>query len=144
MTGFTYKLEEVDAIAEALQKNLEGRIVLLYGELGVGKTTLLKALLKKLGVQDQISSPTYALVHEYSSKNGPIFHFDCYRLKSSEDSEMLGFTEYLDSGNWVFIEWPEKVEFLLDQTYNILRLSRNADNTRTLNLKIERTIARPT
>ena len=144
MTGFTYKLDEVDAIAEALQKNLEGRIVLLYGELGVGKTTLLKALLKKLGVQDQISSPTYALVHEYSSKNGPIFHFDCYRLKSSEDSEMLGFTEYLDSGNWVFIEWPEKVEFLLDQTYNILRLSRNADNTRTLNLKIERTISRPT
>ncbi|WP_435579284.1 tRNA (adenosine(37)-N6)-threonylcarbamoyltransferase complex ATPase subunit type 1 TsaE [Gilvibacter sp.] len=144
MTGFTYKLEEVDAIAEALHCNLEGRIVLLYGELGVGKTTLLKALLKKLGVQDQISSPTYALVHEYSSKNGPIFHFDCYRLKSSEDAEMLGFTEYLDSGNWVFIEWPEKVEFLLDQTYNILRLSRNADNTRTLNLKIERTIARPT
>ena len=125
-------------MADALQKNIEGRIVLLYGALGVGKTTLLKAFLKKLGVQDQISSPTYALVHEYASKAGPIYHFDCYRLKAGEEAEMIGFTEYLDSGQWVFVEWPETVEHLMDQNHNILRLSRNADNTRTLNLFIER------
>lgn len=139
MTEITYKLEEVGVIARQLAPLLSGRIVLLYGELGVGKTTLLKALLKELGVEDQISSPTYALVHEYGTENGPIYHFDCYRLKSAEEAEMLGFTEYVDSENWVFIEWPEKVENLLFKEVNILRLSRNEDNTRTLNLKNEQT-----
>lgn len=134
MTEFTYKLEEVAAIARQLKPLLKGRVVLLYGELGVGKTTLLKALMKELGVQDQISSPTYALVHEYQTKNGPVFHLDLYRLITAEEAEMLGFTEYVDSENWVFIEWPEKVEQLLPQRVNILRLSRNSDNTRTLNL----------
>ena len=139
MTDFTYKLEDVEAIARQLQPLLKGRVVLLYGELGVGKTTLLKALMRELGVQDQISSPTYALVHEYSTQNGVIFHFDCYRLKTAEEAEMLGFTEYVDSGNWVFVEWPEKIAHLLLEKVNILRLSRNDDNTRTLNLKFEQT-----
>ena len=139
MTDFTYKLEDVEAIARQLQPLLKGRVVLLYGELGVGKTTLLKALMRELGVQDQISSPTYALVHEYSTQNGVIFHFDCYRLKTAEEAEMLGFTEYVDSGNWVFVEWPEKIAHLLVEKVNILRLSRNDDNTRTLNLKFEQT-----
>ena len=139
MTDFTYKLEDVEAIAKQLQPLLKGRVVLLYGELGVGKTTLLKALMRELGVQDQISSPTYALVHEYSTQNGVIFHFDCYRLKTAEEAEMLGFTEYVDSGSWVFVEWPEKIANLLVEKVNILRLSRNDDNTRTLNLKFEQT-----
>ena len=139
MTDFTYKLEDVEAIARQLQPLLKGRVVLLYGELGVGKTTLLKALMRELGVQDQISSPTYALVHEYSTQNGVIFHFDCYRLKTAEEAEMLGFTEYVDSGSWVFVEWPEKIANLLVEKVNILRLSRNDDNTRTLNLKFEQT-----
>lgn len=140
MTDITYKLEDVSVIAKQLHLLLQGRIVLLYGQLGVGKTTLLRALLKELGVQDQISSPSYGLVHEYSSFNGPVYHLDCYRLNSTEEAEMLGFNEYVDSGNWIFIEWPEKVEKLLDQKCNILRLNRNEDNTRTLNLKYEQTV----
>lgn len=135
MTEITYNLREIPEVVETIFPQLTSKIVLLYGELGVGKTTLLKALCEQLGTTDKISSPTFAIVHEYGSNQGPIYHLDCYRIESVEELENLGVSEYLDSGNWVFVEWPENIISLITENYVSLRVSRNADNTRTLNLE---------
>jgi len=135
MTEFTYKLGDLPDVVEAIIPQLNSKVVLLFGELGAGKTTLLKCICEQLGVTDKISSPTFAIVHEYMAKTGPIYHLDCYRIEAVEELENLRVTEYLESGNWVFVEWPEKLISLITENYVSLRVSRNADNTRTLNLK---------
>ncbi len=84
------------------------------GEMGAGKTTLIKAICDQLGVQDAMSSPTFSIVNEYSDKeNNSIYHFDFYRIKNEEEAREIGVEEYFYSGNYCFIEWPEKVEGLL-------------------------------
>jgi tRNA threonylcarbamoyladenosine biosynthesis protein TsaE len=88
-------------------------VVLLTGEMGAGKTTLMKALCKKLGAKDEVSSPTFSLVNEYKTASGKIYHFDLYRLKKASELPDMGFEEYLDSGQWCFIEWPQIAEPLL-------------------------------
>ena len=135
MTEFTYKLEQIGEVAAQLVLQLRSKKVLLYGDLGVGKTTLIKELLKQLGVTDTISSPTYGLVHEYHGKTGLVYHMDCYRLNSLEEAVNIGVEEYLESPDWLLIEWPERIKELIDNNYVSLRISRNADNTRTLNLE---------
>ena len=135
MKEITYKLRDLPDVVETIFPQLNSKLVLLFGELGVGKTTLLQALCEQLGTTDKISSPTFAIVHEYGSRNGPIYHLDCYRINTVEELENLGVSEYLDSGNWVFVEWPEKLISLITDNYVSLRLSRNANNTRTLNLE---------
>jgi tRNA threonylcarbamoyladenosine biosynthesis protein TsaE len=83
-------------------------IVLLRGELGAGKTTLAQMICEILGVEEQVTSPTYTLVNEYNTKvDHIIYHFDLYRLQKEEELEGIGFTEYIDSGNICLIEWPE-------------------------------------
>jgi tRNA threonylcarbamoyladenosine biosynthesis protein TsaE len=90
------------------------RLFAFFGRMGSGKTTFIKAICAELGVEDTISSPTYSIVNEYRMKDGTrIFHFDFYRIKSESEASDLGFEEYLDSGTWCFIEWPEKVSSLL-------------------------------
>ena len=135
MTEFTYNIEQIAQVASQVILQLRSNIVLLYGELGVGKTTLIKELLKQLGVKGTISSPTYGLIHEYEGPKGPIYHMDCYRLNSIEEAINIGLEEYLDSDDLLLIEWPEKVISLIDNKYVSLRVSRNADGTRTLNLE---------
>ena len=90
MTEFTYNIEQIAQVASQVILQLRSNIVLLYGELGVGKTTLIKELLKQLGVEGTISSPTYGIIHEYKGKNGPIYHMDCYRLNSIEEAINIG------------------------------------------------------
>ena len=91
-----------------LQSHAEARIFAFTGDLGAGKTTLIKALCKVLGVADQTSSPSFAIVNEYRTGAGdPLYHFDLYRLKAEEELEGIGFDEYVDSGARCFIEWPE-------------------------------------
>ncbi len=135
MTEITYKLRDLPDVVDTIFPQLDSKIVLLFGELGVGKTTLLQAICEQLGTTDKIRSPTFAIVHEYGSTNGPIYHLDCYRIDTVAALENLGVNEYLDSGNWVFVEWPEKLISLITDNYVSLRLSRNANNTRTLNLE---------
>lgn len=89
------------------------RIILFYGEMGAGKTTLIKEMCKILGAQDKGSSPTFSIVNEYQTPYAPVYHFDLYRLKNQEELFDIGFEEYLDSGNYCLIEWPEKAEGLL-------------------------------
>lgn len=97
------------------------RIFAFYGNMGVGKTTFIKAICQELGVSDTVSSPTFAIVNEYhSAKMGSVYHFDFYRIKNYTEAIDLGFEDYAYSGNLCFIEWPELIEEILpEETVNV-------------------------
>jgi tRNA threonylcarbamoyladenosine biosynthesis protein TsaE len=97
------------------------RIWLFYGEMGAGKTTLIKAICEVLGAAEPVTSPTFSIVNEYSAATGKIFHFDFYRLKNETEALDLGYEEYFYSGDYCLIEWPEKISGLLPEHY--LRIS---------------------
>lgn len=96
----------------------EERFFAFFGSMGVGKTTLIKELCKVLGSDDNVCSPTFAIVNEYRSGEGaPIYHFDFYRLKNIEEAYDIGYEEYFYSGNYCFTEWTEKIEDILPEKY---------------------------
>lgn len=114
----SYLVENLEAVPEVAKTFLAdfaaARIFAFHGELGAGKTTFIKALCAELGVSDAMSSPSFALVNEYHDANGkPVYHFDLYRLRSPEEAFDIGLEEYLYSGNYCFVEWPERAEGLL-------------------------------
>ncbi|MBL0339531.1 MAG: tRNA (adenosine(37)-N6)-threonylcarbamoyltransferase complex ATPase subunit type 1 TsaE [Bacteroidetes bacterium] len=97
-----------------LEDSKPHKLFLLFGEMGAGKTTLIKEFCKQLGVKDMVASPTYTLLNEYLSSDGfPIYHFDFYRLKSESEAFDLGYENYFYSGNYCFVEWPERITSLL-------------------------------
>jgi len=108
-------IEELDGAAtELLHYYPTEKIFAFYGEMGVGKTTFIKALCKKLGVKDNTSSPTFSIINEYHAARGEkIYHFDFYRIKNENELYDLGYEEYFYSNNYCFIEWPEKIENML-------------------------------
>lgn len=106
----TYDLTQVDDVADSILKHAENKIILFHGELGAGKTTLIKSLVSKLGSEDTVSSPTFSIVNEYATTdNNVILHFDLYRLNSEEEAYDIGIEEYLERDCWKFIEWPERI-----------------------------------
>jgi len=112
------------------------RVFALHGELGAGKTTLIKGFCAALGVKDQASSPSFAIVNEYRAASGePLYHFDLYRLKDAGELEGIGFTEYVDSGHYCFIEWPELAEALLPEGVVHVRIAEQADGTRVIRVE---------
>ena len=110
----TYELSEIDSIAKLLLSKVKSKTLLFYGEMGAGKTTLIKALIKALGSEDIVSSPTFSLVNEYHTDQGKVFHFDFYRIEDETEVLDMGFEDYLDSDSWKLIEWPQKIENLLE------------------------------
>jgi len=111
----------------------DSKIILFYGEMGAGKTRLIKEICKQLGVTDTMSSPTFSVVNEYNtSGNKIIYHFDLYRIKNIEECFDLGMEEYLYSDNYCFIEWPEIVLPLLPEKYYSLFIKTGKDNTRSI------------
>lgn len=131
----TYQLSDLSVVAEQILDTAASKILLFYGEMGSGKTTLIKELAKQLGVEDVTSSPTFSLVNEYHSKNGEIvYHFDFYRIEDEEEAYDMGIEEYFDSDAWCFIEWPENVENLLPLESVVIKLTINPDNTRTIQI----------
>ncbi|MCL4147156.1 UNVERIFIED_CONTAM: hypothetical protein GTU68_060851 [Idotea baltica] len=101
--------------------------------MGVGKTTLIKEIVKQLNVDDVVSSPTFSLVNEYQSKHGEaIYHFDFYRINDEEEALDMGVEEYLYSNNWCLIEWPENIKNLLPLNASKISLSVNDDGSRSL------------
>jgi len=130
----TYIIEDLPQVANAVLNNTEHKTILFYGEMGVGKTTLIKELAKKIGVTDTLSSPTFSIVNEYSLYNDKLNHFDCYRLKDIYEAMDIGIEEYLDSGNWNLIEWPEKITSILPESKTEIKLIKNINGSRTLNL----------
>lgn len=95
------------------------RVFLFTAAMGSGKTTFIKSVCRYLGVRDVMSSPTYSIVNEYNMNSGKVFHFDLYRLRSSQELVELGFEEYLFSGNYVFIEWPELALPFIESAVNV-------------------------
>ena len=110
---------ELSAVAEdLLRKHANERVFGFYGEMGAGKTTLIKEICCQLGVTATTSSPTFAIVNEYFTEEGePVYHFDFYRIDSIDEAVKIGFDDYLYSGNYCFIEWTEKVEEMLPDDY---------------------------
>ena len=103
-----FTLDEIEEIAKSLINEINDvNLILLKGELGSGKTTLIKSILKNLGVKENITSPTFSIVNQYLISNRLINHFDLYRIKSLTELDVIGFDEYLESGAVCFIEWPE-------------------------------------
>lgn len=109
-----FLLSEVPIIAKEVIKNSTSKIILFHGDMGVGKTTLIKEICKTLGTEDLISSPTFSIVNEYKTSNDEtIFHFDFYRIDNEEEAYNIGVEDYFDSNHWCLIEWPSVVENLL-------------------------------
>lgn len=109
------------------------RVVLFYGEMGVGKTTLIKQLCKQLGVEEETTSPTFSIVNEYLSNEGSsIYHFDFYRIEEEAEVFDLGYEDYFYSGNYCFIEWPEKIPNLLPKDTVTLKIELGENNERII------------
>ena len=109
-----YSLEDLSIIASEVISSTKNKTLLFYGQMGVGKTTLIKEICKQLEVLDNISSPTFSLVNEYHTKNkGKVFHFDFYRIEDENEALDIGIEEYFDNNAWCLVEWPENIENLL-------------------------------
>ncbi|MGS2760853.1 tRNA (adenosine(37)-N6)-threonylcarbamoyltransferase complex ATPase subunit type 1 TsaE [Sinomicrobium sp. M5D2P9] len=133
MKKINYTLEETDAVARQLLDEVPDKTLLFYGDMGVGKTTLIKSLAYHLGVNDVTGSPTFGLVNEYEGReNTRIYHFDFYRIKDEDEALDMGIEDYLYADAWIFIEWPEKIEGLLPENAVAVYLKRNTDGSREL------------
>lgn len=109
----------------------EERVFAFYGSMGAGKTTFIKAICHELGSEDYVTSPTFALINEYTTKNSSvIYHFDFYRIKKIEEAFDLGYEDYVYSGNYCFIEWPEMIEQLLPAGIVEVRISEGENGVR--------------
>lgn len=122
----TYQLSEIADFAVKII-SLNKKVVLFYGEIGSGKTTLIKELCQLLGSKSQFSSPTFQIVNEYVYAGGLIYHFDLYRLNSVTELENLGFDDYLFSGNYCLIEWPQLAEELINSDFIKIKLRTEGD-----------------
>ncbi len=131
----TFSLEEINTVAEQIIAQNPNKVILFHGEMGVGKTTLIKQLCKKLGVLEATSSPTFSLVNEYQTKdNHIVYHFDFYRLKQEMEALDMGADDYLYSGNWCFIEWAEKIPNLIPEEHSVITIELLPENKRLLRL----------
>ena len=128
-------LNSIDAAAAQFVENMGGRrIFAFYGKMGAGKTTFIRAVCRKLGVEEEVTSPSFAIVNEYKSETSgrSIFHFDFYRIKRIEEVYDLGYEDYFYGGGLNFLEWPELVEPLLpDETVRV-EIAEDADGGRTV------------
>lgn len=130
-----YNLEDVESIAKQILKSATSKTILFEGEMGVGKTTLIKTLVKLLGSIDNVSSPTFSLVNEYKGQNDTIYHFDLYRIEDETELYDFGIDTYLYSNNYVLVEWPELLKPLIQDNYSIIRIKLSENSTRNLTIE---------
>ena len=132
-------LDELNLVAEALINlfNQDYRIVLLKGEMGAGKTTLVKALCQQMGVMDPVTSPTFSLVQEYRSPSfGQLYHMDFYRLNKPDELIQVGVEEYIESGNICLVEWPDIAKTYFNIPYIDVEVSVEPDNIRNFKITV--------
>jgi tRNA threonylcarbamoyladenosine biosynthesis protein TsaE len=133
---FIFSLNEIESVAQKVLDTKPNEVILFHGEMGAGKTTFIKALVKKLGVTGSTSSPTFSLVNEYEAANNQlVYHFDFYRLKKEIEALDMGVDEYLYSGNWCFIEWAENIPNLIPELHSIITIKALPDGKRILELR---------
>ncbi|MDR2848668.1 MAG: tRNA (adenosine(37)-N6)-threonylcarbamoyltransferase complex ATPase subunit type 1 TsaE [Bacteroidales bacterium] len=134
MNLIEFALPEIATAAQQFLQATDGqKCFAFYGAMGAGKTTFIKAVCEALGVQQTVTSPTFALINEYDAgKNGLIYHFDFYRINKPEDVFDFGCEEYFASGNYCFAEWAEKAEIALPQDVCRLKIEEIADGRRKL------------
>ena len=131
-----YSLEDLSIIASEIILLAKSKTLLFYGQMGVGKTTLIKEICKILKVQDSISSPTFSLVNEYQTSNkDKVFHFDFYRITNDEEALDMGIEEYFYNNDWCLIEWPKNIENLLPLEAVEIHLTILDDGKRNIQLK---------
>ncbi len=127
-----FELNQLEKASLELKKNINHNVVLICGEMGAGKTTLIKELLSLMSVIDNVSSPTFSIINEYSTdKNEIIYHMDLYRIEDISELDNIGFFEYLESGKTCLIEWGEMIEEMIDSEYNKFTIARE-DNLRII------------
>ncbi len=136
----TITIKDLDHIEDAAREFIgemgDDTVFAFYGKMGAGKTTFIKALCKLLGVEDEVNSPTFAIINEYRSQTTAelIYHFDFYRIKKLEEVYDLGYEDYFYSGALCFIEWPELVEELLPSDAKKVTITENSDGSRMITL----------
>lgn len=131
---WNYKQEELPEIAKHVLLNSKSKVLLFYGAMGVGKTTLIKEICKQLGITELAGSPTFSIVNEYEATDGLIYHFDFYRIDDPFEALDLGVEDYLYSGHWVLVEWPEKIAEFLPEDAQKVMIEKNEDGSRSLRL----------
>lgn len=131
---YTYDISGLPNAANAVLSSISEKTLLFYGDMGVGKTTLIKEIVRQLGFLDNISSPTFSIVNEYPLKDDTIYHFDLYRLNDEKEALDFGIEEYFYTNNWKLIEWPEKIKKILPDNKNEILLTINTDGSRTLKI----------
>lgn len=122
-------ISELNEISQSIINQIgDKNIICFYGEMGVGKTTLIKLICEKLGVKDNVSSPTFSIVNEYIlSDDQSVFHFDFYRIEKEEEAFDMGYEDYFYNGDLCFIEWPEKVKSIIPEHIMRIDLTKNKD-----------------
>jgi tRNA threonylcarbamoyladenosine biosynthesis protein TsaE len=132
----TFSIEQLAEVAQQILDQDPNKVILFNGEMGVGKTTLIKQLCKTLGVNDATSSPTFSLVNEYQTEtNQTVYHFDFYRLNKETEALDMGIDDYLYSGNWCFIEWSEKIASLIPEQHTVITIALLSTGERLLTLE---------
>lgn len=136
MTLHIDSLNELPELADAVIEALDGRSVVVFrGEMGAGKTTLIREILARLGSEDNVTSPTFAIVNQYTTADcRPVYHFDFYRIDRIEEAYDFGYEEYFYSGDLCLVEWPEKIEELLPDDVMTVRITADTEEERTFRI----------
>jgi len=141
MTMFSEKADHLPQLTSIANKLIDQfsdyRIFAFYGKMGAGKTTFIQSVCRNLGSKDNVTSPTFALINEYkTTQQQSIFHFDFYRIKDIEEAFDLGYEDYLYSGNYCLIEWPEMIEPLLPENIVKVKIEVDEDGSRNISAEI--------
>ena len=132
---FSYNLSEIKKASKFIFENINGKIILFEGDLGSGKTTLIKNLCYELGSIDNVSSPTFPILNIYDNKKNKIYHADLYRVKNINDLNEIGFFDIVNTNDWLFVEWPKKIIDLIDKPFSMVKINIEDDNSRKIELK---------
>jgi tRNA threonylcarbamoyladenosine biosynthesis protein TsaE len=131
-----YKVENIELAVNFILSNINTRFLLFNGTMGSGKTTLIKAIVTKLGSTDNVSSPTFSLVNEYKINNSIAYHFDFYRIENELEALDIGIEEYFLKDSWCFMEWSEKIPNLIPDNVNYINFKVLDDDNRTIEIDL--------